>query len=300
MGCMSFGNYLLTLFLIVFMSIFFATSAIINQVVIKLAENPNSVPGFSYKHTSAYTTMNIVFGIIAAIIIVLIAVFAFLTKAGNCCNKDGGGGGSSKSVTGVTVSLVIGFILFAVFSSLFIGNSIFLAKMKGTIDSDPALIAVAPNTVQVFYIINAILAAISTTLTFLALLAFILLFIPGTRAFVLGIFGVRPKIPGVSAATAAATAAATKSKNSAAASTKSLFEETIELTTVQKPPVLVSQSIPVSSPLSSTTKTTTTATSTNSANSATPSTQLADINSLLAAAGQISTPLGSFPPVNLF
>jgi hypothetical protein len=271
---MSFGNYILTLVLIVFMSIFFATAAIINQAVIKLTSEPNSLPGITYKHASAYVTMGIVFGIIAAIIVVLIAIFAFLTKAGNCCNKTGAGA-SAKTPTSVIVSLVVGFVIFAVFSSLFIGNSIFLAKMKSIINADPASIAVSPNTVQVFYIINAILAAVSTTLTFLALTALILAIIPQTQRFIFAIFGVKPS---------AALAKLSKAKTSPTASTRVNVQESIEMTAVP------------------TKSTTTTTTKTASIPSTSSLTSLAEntasqLLTQFTGTNTISTPLGTF---NLF
>lgn len=300
---MSFGNYLLTLFLIIFMSIFFATAAIINQAVIKLAADPNSLPGFSYKNSSAYVTMGIVFGIFAAVIIVLLAIYAFLTKRGSCCNAVDGNGVTGKTPTGVIVSLFAGFAIFAVFSSLFIGNSIFLAKMKSVIASDPAAIAVSPNTVNVFYIINAVLAGISTTITFLALLGFVLALIPQTQRFIFALFGVKPKVPGLKTPSSVPSA---KKKTpvpvTGSSTTKLKVDETIEMTGISpsSSPTSYVQSTGVPSVVNTATYKTTTTTAPIS-----PSTVLGDLQSTtnqlfneLVAPNTINTPFGPFP-INL-
>jgi len=265
MGCMSFGNYILTLVVILFMAIFFATAAIINQTVIKLRDQPASLPGISLKNASAYVTWGIVMGIIAAVIIVLIAVFSFLIKTASS-------GGSIKTPAGVIAVLVVGFLIFGVFSALFIGNSIFLAKMKSIIASDPAAIAVSANTVEVFYIINAILAAIATVVTVLALVGFILCLFPQTQRFIFALFGVgKPSL--------SALGVTSKKKGASTPTVNINLSEEIELE-----PLSSTSTLPVNS---------------TSAAIATKPSSLTDLLNSTLQSGVITTPLGDFPIADL-
>lgn len=253
MGCMSFSNYLLTLVVLLFTCIFFATAAIINQALIRLRDQPDSLPGISYKNASAYVTWGIVMGIIAAVIVVLIAIFSFVV------NRGRGATGGVKTPAGVIAVLVMGFLIFGVFSALFIGNSIFLAKMKSIIASDPASIAVSPNTVEVFYILNAILAAIATVITVLALIGFILCLFPQTQRFMFALFGVgRPSsataLAGLTGSTTAGSTAAKSSRGKRKTTTSSYdFDEQIEMLAAAAPattaavPVVVTPAVSTSS-----------------------------------------------------
>ena len=122
---MSLSVYVLTLLLLVAMVIFFATSMLLGQVVKKLTEEPNSLPGFNLNSTSAYQVMNVIFGLVSVSLVFLLAIASFL--------------GSSKGSNGVNlpglslnlVTLFIGGIVAAFFAALFIGNSVFLAKILG-------------------------------------------------------------------------------------------------------------------------------------------------------------------------
>lgn len=164
MACMSLTNFIATYAWLLIGVIFLTTALVIAQVRVNEeieTANGTTIPGFSEGAVNAYIAMNFIFAGLSFGAILFIVIFTYLFKSGIPSFISG-----FLSFPPTTISAIISGTLLLFLTALFIGNTIFLGKIRRVLEDDPNALPTSPGVAKAFWIINIVFSVITPLAAF--------------------------------------------------------------------------------------------------------------------------------------